>query len=163
MTELPPIGGVGGWPAGSTDYPALVDEFDTQLDGQFAKDINDVTASIKAIELILGTNPSAGHPSVRAALVNLQSALSSVQSSHLDLAAQVSSLSATPGPPNSFYRHVQTSPASIWTITHPLGRRPAVTIVDSAGTPVEGDVDYPSTSVVVASFSAPFAGEALLS
>lgn len=63
---------------------------------------------------------------------------------------------------SGIYRHVQMTPASVWNIHHTLGRYAAVTVVDSAGSMVEGDVAYVSTSEVTISFSAAFSGEAYL-
>jgi hypothetical protein len=37
-----------------------------------------------------------------------------------------------------------------------------VVVFDSAGTRVEGDVQWPDTNTVVVAFSAPFAGRAVL-
>lgn len=61
-------------------------------------------------------------------------------------------------------RHVytQASPSSEWIITHPLGGRPSVTIVDSAGTVVIGEVLYVSDTEVRVSFTAAFSGFAYL-
>lgn len=56
----------------------------------------------------------------------------------------------------------QSIAASVWTITHALGKFPSVTIVDSSGAEIEGDIQYNSTSQVTASFSAAFAGVAYL-
>ena len=58
--------------------------------------------------------------------------------------------------------HTQLAPASVWTINHGLAKFPAVAVVDSGGTVVEGDVSYPSDGTVVVSFSAPFGGVAYL-
>lgn len=62
----------------------------------------------------------------------------------------------------NYYRHVQGTPLQVWTIHHPLNRYVAVSVVDSAGSLVEGDISYVSTSDVSIAFSAPFAGEAYL-
>ncbi len=62
----------------------------------------------------------------------------------------------------NYYRHIQGSPAQTWEITHTLNRFVAVTVVDSAGSMVEGDVSYLSPSQLTIEFSAPFAGEAFL-
>ncbi len=69
-----------------------------------------------------------------------------------------------PGPPglDRHYEHIQSLPADTWTIDHPLGKKPAVTVIDSAGDQVEGDVSYVGTLRVVLRFSAPFAGVAVL-
>jgi len=61
------------------------------------------------------------------------------------------------------YVHAQLTPEVLWTITHALGYFPAVTVVDSAGTLVEGDIRYVSITQIEVSFSAPFAGTAYLS
>jgi len=58
--------------------------------------------------------------------------------------------------------HSQISPSSTWTITHDLSGYPAVSVVDTAGTLGYGEISYSSTTEVVVSFSAPFAGYAYL-
>ena len=50
-----------------------------------------------------------------------------------------------------------------WEVNHKLGRFPSVTVVDSAGTTVEGDIQYTDNNNVVIEFSAPFTGKAYLS
>jgi hypothetical protein len=76
---------------------------------------------------------------------------------------------ATPAPAvvnvgSSFQYYVfnQNSPSTTWTITHNLGRRPSVTVVDSAGTVVVGEVTYTSDNVLTIQFSAGFSGQAYL-
>ncbi len=63
----------------------------------------------------------------------------------------------------SYYRHVQSTPAAVWVITHGLGYRPNVTVVDSTARQVEGDVEHVNDNELIVSFSAAFAGEAYLS
>ena len=58
--------------------------------------------------------------------------------------------------------HTQSSASSTWNVTHELGGRPSVTIVDSAGTVVVGDVVYNSNTSITVTFSAPFSGFAYL-
>lgn len=58
------------------------------------------------------------------------------------------------------YVHSQNSPSTSWTITHNLNKYPSVTIVDSAGTVVEGDISYTNTNLVVVTFSSIFSGMA---
>jgi hypothetical protein len=60
------------------------------------------------------------------------------------------------------YIHTQGSASSSWTITHTLGGRPSVTVVDSTGTTVVGDVQYNSDTQVTLTFSAAFSGSAYL-
>lgn len=60
------------------------------------------------------------------------------------------------------YVHVQSTPAALWSISHGLGKYPSVTVVDSGGSVVEGDVNYISTNNVQLTFSAAFSGSAYL-
>jgi hypothetical protein len=57
----------------------------------------------------------------------------------------------------------QTSPLSQWTIVHGLDFVPNITVVDSAGSVVEGDYSYPNENTVLATFVGAFAGKAYLS
>jgi hypothetical protein len=61
------------------------------------------------------------------------------------------------------YVHHEPTPQQTWTITHPLEFFPSITVVDSAGSVVEGDVTYPSMSTVMVTFSGAFSGTAYLS
>ena len=58
---------------------------------------------------------------------------------------------------------VQNTPSSIWTITHGLDFVPNITVVDTAGSVVEGDYSYPDENTIIATFSGGFAGKAYLS
>ncbi len=58
--------------------------------------------------------------------------------------------------------HTQGSAQTTWTITHTLGGRPQVTVVDSTGTVVIGEVTYDSDTQVTVKFSAAFSGSAYL-
>lgn len=60
------------------------------------------------------------------------------------------------------YTHSQASASSTWVITHNLGCRPAVTIVDSGGNVQIGEVLYNSDNQVTVTFSAAFSGYAYL-
>lgn len=63
---------------------------------------------------------------------------------------------------NTKYIFTQNTPVASWTITHNLGHYPAVTVVDSAGSVVIGDIIYNSNNQVTVNFSAGFAGAAYL-
>jgi|SRR3990170_2078783 len=71
------------------------------------------------------------------------------------------------GPPGSSvatYVHDQAIPAATWTIVHNLGYPPNVTVVDSSGREVVGDVTYPIPNTTVEiEFSSAFGGKAYLS
>jgi hypothetical protein len=58
------------------------------------------------------------------------------------------------------YRHFQTTPSKTWTVFHNLGKTPAVTVMDSAGTKVMGGEQHIDLNTTVLTFSAAFSGEA---
>lgn len=58
--------------------------------------------------------------------------------------------------------HTQASASDTWDITHALGGRPSVTVVDSAGTVVIGEIRYNSNTSITILFTAPFSGFAYL-
>jgi len=63
---------------------------------------------------------------------------------------------------NERHIHTQSVSSSTWVITHALGGHPSVTVVDSAGTAVVGEVKYDSTTQVSVLFTVPFSGLAYL-
>lgn len=56
----------------------------------------------------------------------------------------------------------QGSAASVWNITHNLGKFPSVSVVDTAGTALLGDISYHDANSLTLYFSAPFSGSAYL-
>jgi hypothetical protein len=60
------------------------------------------------------------------------------------------------------YIHTQSSPSSSWSVNHNLSKFPAVTIVDTAGTEVEGNVNHTGPNGLTITFSAPFSGKAYI-
>lgn len=58
------------------------------------------------------------------------------------------------------YVHEQGSAATVWTVTHNLGKYPSVAVVDSAETVIIGQIEYLSSNQVRLTFSAGFAGKA---
>lgn len=58
------------------------------------------------------------------------------------------------------YVHDQSVASATWTVTHNLGKRVSVTVVDSGGTTVIGQVRHDSDDQVTIFFSAPFGGKA---
>jgi len=60
------------------------------------------------------------------------------------------------------YVFTQQVSASVWTITHHKGSYPSVTVVDSAGTVVYGEVQYLDENTVRVIFSSEFSGTAYL-
>lgn len=67
------------------------------------------------------------------------------------------SVSSTPS-----FTYTQGSASDEWTIEHNLGKYPSVTIVDSGGNVVVGDVQYLSTNEISISFAGAFSGKAYL-
>lgn len=67
-----------------------------------------------------------------------------------------------PGPSGAgaFYHHDQMVASDTWTVAHNLGYRPNVTVSDSAGTTVEGQIAHVDTNNLILTFTASFAGSA---
>ena len=61
------------------------------------------------------------------------------------------------------YVHIQENASATWSITHGLGFVPNITVVDTAGTVVEGSYSYPNSNTVVLTFVGGFSGRAYLS
>lgn len=61
------------------------------------------------------------------------------------------------------YEYTQGSASNSWTINHNLGFKPNVTVVDSAGNIVEGEITYTNSNSLTVSFAASFSGYAYLS
>jgi hypothetical protein len=61
---------------------------------------------------------------------------------------------------NTTYEHVQSAPATTWTIAHNLGFKPAITILDSAGSKIETDIQHIDNMTATSTTSFPFAGTA---
>lgn len=58
----------------------------------------------------------------------------------------------------SQFTHTQQVASSEWIIEHKLGKYPAVTVVDSTGREIVGNVTYTSKQKVVLNFAQPFSG-----
>lgn len=61
------------------------------------------------------------------------------------------------------YHHTQGTSSAVWNITHNLGWNPNVTVQDSGGSVVEGEISYTSTNTLTVTFSGAFRGDAYLS
>jgi hypothetical protein len=61
------------------------------------------------------------------------------------------------------YEHTQGSTSNSWVINHNLGFKPNVTVVDSAGNIVEGEVAYTNSNSLTVSFQSSFSGSAYIS
>lgn len=60
------------------------------------------------------------------------------------------------------YVFIQSIPSSIWTINHNLNKVPSVTVIDSAGSIVMGEISYIDMNNITTTFSGAFSGKALL-
>ena len=60
------------------------------------------------------------------------------------------------------YVHEQLVSSQFWNIQHNLGKHPSVTVIDSGGSVVFGDVEYVSMNEITISFGFPFGGTAYL-
>ena len=60
------------------------------------------------------------------------------------------------------YTHTQAVANTTWTITHNLGKRPAVTIVDGSENVIYGDIEHVSNNQLVIRFASAQAGKAYL-
>jgi hypothetical protein len=69
----------------------------------------------------------------------------------------------TPGSAPQAYVYEQAVPSATWVVTHNLGYRPNATVVDSAGTTVEGQITYDSSTQITLNFTSSFSGFAYLS
>lgn len=67
------------------------------------------------------------------------------------------------GAPSFTYEHEQVVPQSVWSVGHGLGGFPNVTVVDSTGRVVIGDVEYIDDNSLQLIFSAAFSGKAYVS
>lgn len=58
------------------------------------------------------------------------------------------------------YVHNQVSVSATWVVNHNMNKFPSVTVVDSAGTTVVGEITHDSINQATLTFSAPFSGQA---
>lgn len=65
----------------------------------------------------------------------------------------------------SGYVHHQPTPSATWTIDNPLGIYPNITIVDTNGQRISGQINYnnSTSAVITVTFNSPVAGRAYLS
>jgi hypothetical protein len=60
------------------------------------------------------------------------------------------------------YIFIQNSAEPIWMINHNLNKIPSVTVIDSAGSIVIGEITYVDMNNIIVTFSGAFSGKALL-
>lgn len=74
------------------------------------------------------------------------------------LANLVSTLLSLYRSSDKYFIHDQFSPSSVWVVEHDLEKKPSVTITDSSGNQVEGDIKYISEHKLTITFNFPFSG-----
>jgi len=67
---------------------------------------------------------------------------------------------ALPALSDKNYVHTQGVASATWNVTHGLGKFPSITVVDTGGSVVEGDIFHTDNNNAILTFSAPFTGEA---
>jgi len=60
------------------------------------------------------------------------------------------------------FEFIQLSNSAVWEILHNLNKRPSVTVIDSSGATVEGDIAYVDANRLIITFSDPIQGTAFL-
>lgn len=58
------------------------------------------------------------------------------------------------------YIHEQNLATNIWYVNHNLGKKPAVSVIDSSGKIVYGNVEYLNENELIINFKYPFSGKA---
>lgn len=58
------------------------------------------------------------------------------------------------------YVHLQPVPSDTWAVSHNLGKKPSVMVVDSADDVVYGDINYVDDNNVIITFNGAFSGKA---
>lgn len=66
------------------------------------------------------------------------------------------------GGPGGSYLHVQSTPATIWTINHNLGFVPSVELFSTGGLEIDAEIFHASPNQTIVTFVVPYAGSARL-
>lgn len=59
------------------------------------------------------------------------------------------------------YIHVQNTASDRWEVTHNLNKYPSITVLDSAGTVVIGEIEHVSINKLILTFKGAFSGKAI--
>ena len=79
-----------------------------------------------------------------------------------NVAAWLLSLRGATGAVGGVFAFAQSTPLSVWNVNHNLGYYPNVSVVDSTGEKVYGDIHYVNINNVQLSFVGSFSGNAYL-
>lgn len=88
------------------------------------------------------------------------SAFDAINDNHLVTLSQVDDMIEARKDKN--YVHDQGVPMDVWVINHNLNKKPSLTVIDSAGSSVEGSVDYLNDNALIVRFNGKFSGKATL-
>lgn len=64
---------------------------------------------------------------------------------------------------DKYFLYTQGVAATVWTVTHNLGRYPNVTVVDNVGEEVEALIEHTNVNELTVTFNTAFDGQAILS
>lgn len=64
--------------------------------------------------------------------------------------------------PKTNYVHTQSTASAVWTIQHNLSKYPSVTVIDSSGAEVFGNIEYVDVDNITLSFNVAITGKAYL-
>ena len=98
----------------------------------------EVADAVEAIETELGVQP---------------------KGAYADVASRLDAIVAGAGDDKTF-RHIQGTPSTTWTVTHNLGKYPAVTLFDSSGREFKAQIDHVSDNQLTVTLGAALSGEA---
>lgn len=73
----------------------------------------------------------------------------------------IGNLPPSSGGGDASYTHYQSSPSSLWTVTHSLGKIPAVSILDSAGTVYLAEIKHLDANSFTVSLGQSMTGRAV--
>lgn len=126
-----------------------------------------VDGSIQAVDGFIGSGAqltgipeNVKLPGLNTALDGTVSEQDTIRDAIGKLANQVSNIVVTANDAN--YVHTQTIATNTWIVSHPLNKYASITVVDSNGYIIGGDVHYDSLSQITVSFTSIFSGKAFL-
>ena len=61
---------------------------------------------------------------------------------------------------DAHFTHTQSTPSTVWSVQHNLGKKASVTVVDSADSVVYGDIEYTDLNNLTITFNGAFSGKA---
>lgn len=109
---------------------------------------------------LTGIPENAKLPGLNTSLTGTLSEQDTIREAIGKLAHQVNNIVVTSNDAN--YVHNQIIATNTWIVSHPLNKYASITVVDSNGNIIFGDVHYDSLSQITVSFTSIFSGKAFL-